>query len=58
MFTFSETAPGQWQWSFAFGKHVLAHAEEAYASRGKAMAAAEVFARGVGQALVQLIGHR
>ncbi len=58
MFTFSEMTPGQWQWSFVFREQVLARADEAYGSRGKAVAAAEVFARGVGLALVKMLGHR
>ncbi|GEP00605.1 hypothetical protein [Methylobacterium haplocladii] len=50
MFEFWENAPGCWRWAFVFRGEQLARAEEDYTSRGKAAAAAEVFARDVDRA--------
>lgn len=50
MFTFRETAPGTWRWSFVFRDQTLAH-EEGFNSESRAKAAAALFARDVGAAL-------
>lgn len=54
MFKFRETAPGAWEWIFVFREQILAQAEEACPSEGKAKAAAVVFARNVGVALKKM----
>ncbi|WP_187272665.1 hypothetical protein [Methylobacterium sp. WL9] len=53
MFTFRETAPGTWRWSFVFRDQTLAH-EEGFDSERRARAAAMVFVRDVGVALKKM----